>query len=97
VNSGIGEILLGLDEVTSFRPTYTPDDHTALWGPWLEDGLWGKLWVRGELDGSYTWALSIRPEESAEGDWSDVVSGSVEAGATEEASVGRFAIDFTTI
>ncbi len=97
VNAGIGDVLLGLDEITSFPATYTRDDHTAMWGPWLDDGTWGKLWVRGEDDGSYAWALSIRPEGSAEGDWSEVVTGRVDAGATEDASAGRIAIDYTTI
>lgn len=97
VNTGIGDVLLGLQEITSFPATYTRNDHTAMWGPWLDDGTWGKLWVRGEPDGSYAWAFSIRPEDSAEGDWSEVVTGQVDAGATEEASAGRFAIDFTTV
>lgn len=96
-NAGIADILTGLDEITSFRPTWEPSSRTALWGPWLDDGLYGQLWIRGELDGTYQWALQIRPEESAGDGWVDAVSGRVEAGADETASVGRMQIDFTAI
>ncbi|MCB9689999.1 MAG: hypothetical protein H6738_20880 [Alphaproteobacteria bacterium] len=96
-NAGIGEILAGLDEITSFRPTWEPSSRTALWGPWLEDGLYSQLWMRGELDGTYQWALQIRPEQSTDQDWVSAISGRVEAGADETASTGRMQIDFTAI
>ncbi|MCA9495056.1 MAG: hypothetical protein KC621_34245 [Myxococcales bacterium] len=96
-NADIGEILAGLDEITSFRPTWEPSSRTALWGPWLDDGLYGQLWIRGELDGTYQWALQIRPEDSGDADWVNAISGRVEAGADETASTGRMQIDFSAI
>ena len=96
-NAGIADVLAGLDEITSFQPTWTPSTRTALWGPWLDDGLYGQLWMRGDLDGTYQWALQIRDEDSGDTDWVDAITGRVEAGASADASSGRMQIDYTAI
>ena len=98
INGGVGEVLALVDEISSYTPTWTDQaQDTALWGPWLEDGVHGQMWVQRAADDAYTWAIEIRPEGSAEDAWVPVLAGEVDAGATALASSGRFVMDFTAI
>lgn len=100
VNGGIGEILEGIEEITSFDPTWSSDDEDrALWGPWEnDDATLARLWIEHDAaTDAYSWALDIGPYTANEADWVSVIAGEIEPGATEDASVGRIAIDFTAI
>ena len=98
INGGIGEVLGLVDEISSYPPTWADEDQdTALWGPWLDDGIHGQMWVQRHADDAYTWAIEIRPEGSAEDAWVPVLAGEVDPGATDLASRGRFYMDFTAI
>lgn len=95
-NTGLGEVLTLIELITSFPPSWSAeDDQTALWGPWIEDGTYGQLWVAEEPDGSYAWAIELRPE--AQESWTPVLAGEVDAGSDALTSAGRFAMDFTAI
>lgn len=96
-NAMIGDVLGLVDAITAYDPTWSDDDATMLWGPWLDDGIYGQLWVRQEGDGSWSWAIEIRPESSAEDAWQGVLAGHVEPGATEERSAGWWQMDLTAI
>ena len=97
-NAWIGEVLAMVDAITDFPPTFADDSQsTVLWGPWLDNGTYGQLWVQEQDDGSYVWAIEVRPEDSADDAWTPVLGGEVDAGATDTASTGRFGIDLTAI
>jgi hypothetical protein len=97
INGGVGEVLGLIDAITAFDPTWTDETSTALWGPWLDDGLYGRLWVAKDEAGAYGWAIELRPETSTEDDWVGVLTGQVEAGADELHSEGWFVMDLTAI
>lgn len=97
VNGGLGEVLALVDEIASFDPSWSDDESLALWGPWLDDGIYGQMWVQGTEATGYTWAIEIRPEGSAEDAWQAALAGEVDAGSTEITSSGRFAMDFTVL
>ncbi|HHO49514.1 MAG TPA: hypothetical protein ENK18_01275 [Deltaproteobacteria bacterium] len=95
-NTGLKEVLTLIELITSFPPTWSAEDEqTALWGPWIDNGTYGQLWVAEEEGGSYAWAIELRPGE--EGPWTPVLAGEVDAGSDATASSGRFGMDFTTI
>ncbi|MEQ1501965.1 MAG: hypothetical protein ABMB14_07025 [Myxococcota bacterium] len=96
-NAGIGAVLELVGAITAFDPTWTDDDAKALWGPWLDDGTYGQLWVTETAEGGYEWAIELRPEASDEDAWVGVLGGSVDPGATADESAGRFAMDLTAI
>lgn len=97
VNTGIGDVLGLVGAITDFTPTWTDEASTALWGPWLDDGIYGQLWVTQASDGSYDWAIELRPEASEEDAFVPVIAGHVDAGGDELHSVGWFVMDFTAI
>lgn len=97
LNAGIGEVLGLVDAITQFDPTWTDESSTALWGPWLDAGTYGQLWIKQEEDLSYSWAIELRPEASEADAWQPVLVGHVEAGATERESEGWFVMDLTAI
>jgi hypothetical protein len=97
INGGIGEVLGLIDAITAFDPTWTDETSTALWGPWLDDGVYGRLWVAKDDAGAYGWAIEVRPETSTEEDWKGVLAGEVAAGADELQSAGWFVMDLTAI
>jgi hypothetical protein len=97
LNAGIGDVLGLVEAITQFEPTWTDEASTALWGPWLDDGVYGQLWIKQEEDQSYNWAIELRPEQSEEDAWEPVLVGHVDAGATEVASAGWFVMDLTAI
>jgi hypothetical protein len=95
VNGLIGDVLGGIDEITSYDPTWSDtEDDTALWGPWTDGGLDILLAVSRHDDDHYEWALMIRAEGGSDDDWAPYVAGEVDPGATETTGSGRFAIDF---
>ena len=97
VNSGINDVLSMVEMITSFDPSWSnPEQDTALWGPWLDDGFHGQLWVTESSDG-YAWAVELRPEGTSEDEWTAVVAGAVDPGASEASSTGSFVLDFTAI
>lgn len=97
VNTGVGEVLRLLETITSYDPTWTDESSTALWGPWLDGGVYGQLWVKQDADESYSWAIELRPEDSSEEDWVGAVAGHIDPGASETESAGYFVLDFTAI
>lgn len=97
LNTVIGDVLESIDYVTSFDPTWTDDYRRALWGPWEDDGLNGRMWVEENEDGSYAWALEGKAVDDGEDAWIPLVAGEIDAGASEEASSGRFVFDFGAI
>jgi hypothetical protein len=96
LNGGIEDVIGLVELITTFPATWSGRDDEALWGPWEDDGTSGQLWVHGTKAEGYTWAIEIRPTHD-KGDWTPVLAGQVDSGATKDASTGRFAIDFTAI
>ncbi|MBX2797039.1 MAG: hypothetical protein KTR31_05210 [Myxococcales bacterium] len=97
-NTAISDVLTLLDTVTSFPPTWGDEtQQTALWGPWMDEQVMGQLWVQKQEDGSHAWAFEFREVDSAEDAWVPVLGGEVDPGATELASSGTFAMDFTAL
>lgn len=94
-NTSIGDVLGLVNEITSFDPTWTDDESTALWGPWLDSGLYGQLWVTHAANDDYDWAIEFRPEDSDEDAWVPVLAGHVDAGSDDTHSTGWFGLDFT--
>lgn len=97
LNTLIGQVLSDIDHITDFQPTWTDAESRALWGPWEDDGVTGRLWVEEKDDGSYAWALEVKRAEDGEEAWLAVVAGEIDAGATAEASSGRLGLDFGAI
>lgn len=98
-NAGIGAVLLLVDTIASYPPTWSDAESLVRWGPWLDEnsGVWGQMWVQQGEDAGYTWAIQFRPGESAEDAWVNALAGAVDAGATEASSSGWFALDLTAI
>lgn len=95
VNTLIGDVLNGVAEITSFDPTWADASQTrALWGPWEDGGVNGRLWVEQLEDGGYNWAIDAKLVEEADDAYVPVFAGQIDAGADEVSSTGRFALDF---
>lgn len=100
VNGLIGHVLHLVDTLVQHRPTtFDRDGHRAIWGPYSDtlDPVETTLTV--EYDPStdvHTWWFSQWPKGD-EAAMVHVIAGEVDAGATREASTGRFVIDFTTM
>jgi hypothetical protein len=92
-NTTIGDVLRLVETITAFDPTWSDDDATALWGPWEDDGVNSQLWVTEQDDGAYDWAIQLKTVDAT--DWTDVLTGHVDAGATEDASSGLWTMDLT--
>ncbi len=102
VNGLVGSVLFMVDHITStYEPSWSSSEaNTALWGPWAEplDSAETRLWVHhDEATDIYTWGFDQRLKNDDEAVWSTVIAGQVDAGATEDASSGWFAIDFDTM
>src|SRR5687768_9237538 len=53
VNLLIETVLTSIAYVTEFDPTWADESaRVALWGPWTDDGVDGRLWVEHHDDGS---------------------------------------------
>lgn len=96
-NTTIGDVLGLVSAITEFDPTWSEGDKKALWGPWLDNGHYGQLYVQQLDDASYVWAIELRPEDSEEDAWVGVVTGQVAADSTEIESNGWFYMDLTAI
>ncbi len=94
VNTFIGEVLGGVEEITSFEPTWTDNRSRALWGPWEDGDTNGRLWVEQQASGDYVWAVEAKLTSEGEDAWTAVIAGEVDAGSDEITSSGRFALDF---
>ncbi|MCB9762337.1 MAG: hypothetical protein H6739_21245 [Alphaproteobacteria bacterium] len=101
VNSLIGGVLVLVDVITDLPPSYVDGDtNHALWGPYADalDPVETSLFVQHDVEAdTYTWAFVQRPKNNPEAEQVTVIAGEVDAGATEEVSAGRFAIDFTAM
>jgi hypothetical protein len=97
INAPIHDVVGLIDQITALDPSWTDHDQTALWGLWLDDGTWLQLWVQRDDDGGHSWAIEIRPEESAEDAWVAVLAGHIEAGSDATNSTGSFVLDLTAI
>jgi len=98
VNGFIGSVLDTVDTITSFDPTWTDGDQTALWGPWEDNGTVYALWVSHDpAEGLYTWGISMRGAEEAEDDAVTTVAGQANDDATADTYAGWFIIDFDAI
>jgi len=101
VNGLITVVLYTVSTIArELEPTTVDEEtQTATWGPWGGEGLEptkGQLVVQQLDDGTYTWAIQMWPKND-ESALADVVSGTVDAGATRDDNSGRFDIDFTAI
>lgn len=99
VNALIGGVLLLVDTVTDYPPSWSDtEENTAIWGPYAQalDPAETILWVHHEeADDTWQWGFSQRPKgETSDEAWVVVITGHVDAGATEAASSGWFVIDF---
>lgn len=97
VNGLISDVLEGLDYVTSFEPTWSDDDHKALWGPWEDGPTNARLWVEQTEDGGYNWAIDAKLVEEGDDAYTPLMAGQIDPEATEIASVGRMVIDFDAV
>jgi hypothetical protein len=101
VNGLIGGVLDAVGEVTEYDPTWTDDETTAVWGPFDDGALDPKetaLTVHHDpATDIVTWVVMQRPKGTTDDEYREVIFGQVEAGATEEASAGWFAVDFDLI
>ncbi len=106
VNGTAWWVLNLVDTVTATPPTWAAEappedegtvDQVAQWGPYDGDALEPtatQLVVAHNTDDSYFWALQQRPKADDAAEFTTVIAGQIEAGATDEASRGAFAIDF---
>ena len=95
INQIIGDVLDGVGEITDFDPTWSNDGgNKALWGPWEDGDINGRLWVRELADGSFDWALEAKRVAEGEDAYLPVFAGQVDSGSDADISGGRFAIDF---
>jgi len=100
VNDLIGDVLRTVDRVTDHRPTtFDRETSTATWGPFSDalDPFELQLTVQHHVDtDEYSWAIQAWPrgDEAAA---SSLAAGEVDAGATREASSGRFFVDFDAV
>jgi hypothetical protein len=91
INQILGDVLGTIDQVTSFPPSWQRRERKALWGPWIDGDLEGRLWVHQDLDGSYDWAFEFR--NAGEEAWAAPIAGEIAAGSDETASSGGMVID----
>ncbi|MCB9745718.1 MAG: hypothetical protein H6740_24300 [Alphaproteobacteria bacterium] len=101
VNGLIGGVLGLVRVITLLPPSYVDGDtNHAMWGPYADalDPVETSLHVVHDPDTDvYTWTFTQRPKNDPEAAAVPVVIGEVDAGATSEASSGRFVVDFTAI
>lgn len=102
VNALIGAVLLTLDHVTDFEPTYSSEDDEFFWGPWSDGGLDPNetgMWVAYDSDADqYGWAIVQRPKTSdSDDDWVAIAAGEATPGETEDTGSGSFILDFDAI
>lgn len=99
VNGLIGHVLGMVGAVTDLPATWSDtEEHTAVWGPYGSglDAAETILWVRHLVEtDEYEWVVGQRPRNAGEEvEWTPVIVGHVEPGASDVASAGWFAIDF---
>ena len=95
VNAGIGDVLGLVDAITSFEPTWTDEASTALWGPWLDDGITVSSGSRRPATAASTGRSAPSRRRPGRTAWVPVLAGHVDAGGDETHSVGWFVLDFT--
>lgn len=98
VNELISTVLENVEAVTEYPASWTDDESTAIWGPFSEGPLDpNETALSVHYDGAtdiYTWSVSQKPKDASDDEYKAIIAGQVEAGATEDASEGWFAIDF---
>lgn len=102
VNGLIGFVLVTVDTITDYQPTFSNEDNEFFWGPWNDGGLdpneTGLYVAHDEEAGTYGWAIVQRPKDSTDdADWTPVVAGEATPGDTEDTGTGFFVIDFDAI
>jgi hypothetical protein len=101
VNGFVGSVLGTLTTITSYPPSSVDESGlTATWGPWGKglDPVSTRLDVTHDTtEGDYLWTLLEWPRDGEESSATSVVDGQIDAGATHEASTGRFTVDFTAM
>jgi hypothetical protein len=99
VNGIVGFVLYLVDTITEY-PASSSSEDTAVWGPFADslDPAETQLWVTHDVEtDAWTWGFDQRAKNDEAAVWVTVVAGEVDPGATEEASRGRFAVDWTTM
>ncbi len=98
VNFLAGTVLATTGAIVQYPASSTEGD-TSFWGPYADtlDPAETQLWVTANEDGTYSWGYDQRPKNDDAAEWTTVVTGEVDAGATEEASSGRFSVDWTAM
>lgn len=86
--------------VTTQEPSWVDDSKTkAMWGPYSDSGLdpvETGITVEKLEDGGYAWSIFQVPNGgTVEADSVAIVAGNVETGATREAAVGSFLLDYS--
>jgi hypothetical protein len=93
INELLGDVLGTIEEVTSFPASWERNERMALWGPWTDGGIDGRLWVRQDRRGNYDWAFEFRFEGEGEEAWQAPIAGQIGAGSDDTRSSGGFLID----
>lgn len=93
-NQGVGEVLELVGMITTLPASHI-DSHAklAVWGPFLIDGTAIQLTIQEDADAAITWGVQVRPSDEGAA-WLDALAGHIDPGATEDGSVGHFAMDF---
>lgn len=102
INGLAGYVLFLVGAITSTPPSERSEDgNSATWGPYEGDALTPvttQLWVTYDPESdTYEWGFDQKPKNDEMAEWTTVVTGHVEAGATREASRGNFQVDWTTM
>jgi hypothetical protein len=100
VNGLAGYVLVLVGTVSALPPTWVDEAHTqATWGPYAGalDAVETQMWATHNADDSYDWGFDQRPKNDDTAEWTPVVVGHVEPGATHEASRGDFLVDWTAM
>lgn len=93
INDLLVDVLGSIEEITSYPPSWEPTERVATWGPWEDDGIEGRLWVRERRNGGYGWAFEFRFVGEGEDAWRSPVVGRIDAGSDDTNSSGTMLVD----
>ena len=83
--------------MTMLPPSSQEKDGRDQWGPFIVDGTAGQLFIEPAQGGGYDWGFEIRPWEDEDAPWTIALEGEIDAGATPDASSGRFGMDLAAL
>lgn len=100
VNGFIGSVLTLVDTIVRTRPSEVNRDRSrAVWGPYRDtlSAVEVRLTVQREADGSHRWWFDQWPKDQDDSAAVVVIQGTVDPGATRQASTGQFEVDYTAM